>query len=278
MLEIGVQNGGSLELWSKYFKSGKKFVGCDCNEKLLNLSFKDPRIDIVVGDVNTLVIKNKIHKCSNSYDLIIDDGSHISSDIIKSFILYFPMLMDEGIYIIEDLHCSYWQEYEGGLFYPLSSVEFLKKLIDLINYEHWGVDKKITDHLESFTSLYGIEIKDDILEQIHSIEFINSLCVIKKKDKKFNKLSKRFIVGNDMQVEPSIYRFKNQYSKPLSQIKNSCSDLKSFPMGFKEKIEELASKDQELAALRNSFSWKITKFYRYLSRRIKLLINFLNVR
>jgi hypothetical protein len=29
MLEIGVQNGGSLETWSRYFEAGERFIGCD---------------------------------------------------------------------------------------------------------------------------------------------------------------------------------------------------------------------------------------------------------
>jgi hypothetical protein len=29
LLEIGVQNCGSLETWAKYFVNGQKFIGCD---------------------------------------------------------------------------------------------------------------------------------------------------------------------------------------------------------------------------------------------------------
>ena len=29
LLEIGVQNGGSLDIWPRYFINGEKFVGCD---------------------------------------------------------------------------------------------------------------------------------------------------------------------------------------------------------------------------------------------------------
>ena len=29
LLEIGVQNGGSLEIWSKYFHKAEKLLGCD---------------------------------------------------------------------------------------------------------------------------------------------------------------------------------------------------------------------------------------------------------
>jgi hypothetical protein len=31
ILEIGVQNGGSLEIWDKYFPNSIKVLGCDIN-------------------------------------------------------------------------------------------------------------------------------------------------------------------------------------------------------------------------------------------------------
>ena len=33
LLEIGVQNGGSLETWAEYFKNAKNIIGCDIDEK-----------------------------------------------------------------------------------------------------------------------------------------------------------------------------------------------------------------------------------------------------
>jgi len=31
--------------------------------------------------------------------------------------MYFPTLEQGSIFIIEDLHASYWHDWEGGLFY-----------------------------------------------------------------------------------------------------------------------------------------------------------------
>ncbi len=53
LLEIGIQNGGSLEIWSKYFPYAQKLVGCDINPECAGLSYEDPRIAVVVGDVNS---------------------------------------------------------------------------------------------------------------------------------------------------------------------------------------------------------------------------------
>ncbi|NTW52387.1 MAG: class I SAM-dependent methyltransferase, partial [Chlorobiaceae bacterium] len=48
LLEIGIQNGGSLELWSKYFRNGKLFVGCDINKACEKLRYDDERIKVIV--------------------------------------------------------------------------------------------------------------------------------------------------------------------------------------------------------------------------------------
>jgi len=34
LLEIGIQNGGSLEIWSRYFPKAGKLVGCDIDKKM----------------------------------------------------------------------------------------------------------------------------------------------------------------------------------------------------------------------------------------------------
>jgi hypothetical protein len=53
LLEIGVQNGGPLEIWAKYFLKAEKIVGCDIDQNCGRLQFADPRIKIVIGDVNS---------------------------------------------------------------------------------------------------------------------------------------------------------------------------------------------------------------------------------
>ena len=123
--EIGILNGGSLEIFSKYFLNAELILGCDIDKKCKELHFVEPNIKLVVGDVNNEKIKNEIIRHAK-FDIILDDGSHNSDDIVKTFCNYFNYLKNEGLYIIEDLHCSYWREHRGGLFYPTSSINFFK--------------------------------------------------------------------------------------------------------------------------------------------------------
>src|SRR5688500_17048544 len=52
LLEIGIQNGGSLEVWAAYFANAQKLVGCDTNPDCSVLRYDDTRISVVVGDAN----------------------------------------------------------------------------------------------------------------------------------------------------------------------------------------------------------------------------------
>jgi len=195
LLEIGVQNGGSLEIWAQYFLGAEAIIGCDIDPGCADLEFADKRIFVVVGNASSAGTQARILECSAEYDVVIDDGSHTSSDIIRSFARYFPHLADGGVYIIEDLHCSYWQEFGGGLYDPESSMSFLKALADVVNFKHWGIRKTRQDIFAGFLSKYGLEQHDYYLRQIHSVEFSNSICVIRKSAAECNELGPRVIAG-----------------------------------------------------------------------------------
>ena len=228
LFEIGILNGGSLEIFSKYFLNAELILGCDIDEKCKELNFVEPNIKLVVGDVNNEKIKNEIIRHSK-FDIILDDGSHNSDDVVKTFCNYFNYLKNEGLYIIEDLHCSYWREHKGGLFYPTSSINFFKKLVDIINYEHWGIEKKKDWLLRGFSENYKISIKDIALDSIHSIEFVNSLCFIKKKPSKDNKIGKRIVVGESEIVAPDRKKYNNTDAIFHNQSSNPWSNTNLLP-------------------------------------------------
>ena len=221
LLEIGVQNGGSLEIWSKYFPQATHIIGCDINPKCADLRFDDPRIRLVVGDVNDESTKHNLLDISPSFDIIIDDGSHTSSDIIRTFALYFDRLNDGGIYIAEDLHCSYWQEFGGGLYHPYSSLNFFKHLVDVLNYKHWGIDIPRNAVLESFYRHYDETHQALGLAHIHSIEFMDSMCVITKRVPNQNMLGVRRVVGdNDATVSAEPLSHNGEESFAPDQTNN----------------------------------------------------------
>ncbi|WP_143749602.1 glycoside hydrolase family 99-like domain-containing protein [Mesorhizobium sp. WSM3879] len=247
-MEIGVQNGGSLEIWSRYFPQAELILGCDINQNCGLLRFDDARVGVIVGDVSLDDTQRRIVERSGTFDVIIDDGSHKSSDVIRTFARYFPNLADGGTFIVEDLHTSYWQDFEGGLYDPLSSLSFFKRLLDLINHEHWGLDRSRADALNVFANRYEIAIDEFALASIHSIEFLNSLCVITKRPHEQNILGSRHVVGRDAQAEQSILSLDGAAVVAANQAANPWS-LRSVTIE-QEIIETRASVGQTAAGLK----------------------------
>jgi len=200
ILEIGVQNGGSLEVWAKYFPRATAIVGCDVNPECAKLRYNDERIKLVIGDAGSASAEREIVAHAPEFDIIIDDGSHKSSDIIKCFARYFGHLTNTGLYIVEDLHCSYRQGFQGGLYDPHSSMSFFKRLVDINNSEHWGVARQRAETLEAFSEKYSVRFDESQLASVSSLEFSNSLCVITKNIPGRNTLGPRKVAGHDASI------------------------------------------------------------------------------
>ena len=190
LLEIERKNTYSLGILAKYFEKANRVVGVNIMGDCAQLQFDDPRIVTLGGDVNSNEIEKEVISHISSYDLIINNGFDSSGDIICSFLRYFQYLSSGGLFITGNLNCSYWQEFEGGLFYPYSSVLFFKHLADIVNYEQWGIDKKPWELVASFIEYYNIDLfSDEVLSEVHSIELLNSLCIVRKKRSDNNSLS-----------------------------------------------------------------------------------------
>jgi len=220
LLEIGVQNGGSLEIWRKYFPNAERIVGCDVNEKCRELTFDDGNISLIIGDANSDQAEKGIVTQSDRYDIIIDDGSHQSSDIIRSFSRYFQYLNDGGKYVAEDLHCSYWQRFGGGLYNPYSAISFFKRLLDVINSEHWGLPSERKAVLSAFEKKYLVSFEETLLASIHSVEFANSLCIIQKGAPKENELGSRKVAGRRAIVVEELMQADGRKSVPKDETRN----------------------------------------------------------
>jgi hypothetical protein len=220
LLEIGIQNGGSLEVWNNYFKNAKNIIGSDIDVKCRKLKFKFKKIRLVIGDINKPIVRRKITNLGkDGFDIIIDDGSHKSKDINSTFLFFYPLLNPGGIYLIEDLHCSYWKNFGGGLLEKKSSIEFLKLFIDIINFESWGMSLK---RLSSIKFGYprtkkNISIKN--FRDIDSIHFHNSICVIKKGYGP-NSIGKRVVSGKKALVFPYLPKSGSIFEPELQKNKN----------------------------------------------------------
>lgn len=166
LLEIGIFHGGSLEMWRDYFKNGTIF-GLDIDKKKLDLG---DRVKIYQGAQENINDLKKIINDAKSFDLIIDDGSHMNQHQIKSFEILFPYLNHGGYYVVEDIQSSYMLRYGGDGFYIYNNknaINYFLNLVHKINY------KEIENPFSNFS-------QDYYANNITDIHFYHNLIFIKK--------------------------------------------------------------------------------------------------
>tara|TARA_B100001175_G_scaffold317279_1_gene333591 strand:- start:3874 stop:4629 length:756 start_codon:yes stop_codon:yes gene_type:complete len=101
ILEIGVETERSVKMWKEYFPNAIIY-GLDININCKK--FEEDRIKIIIGSQTD---ENILSQLPNDLDIIIDDGSHIEKDVIKSLnYLYKNKLKIGGLYVIEDMLLS----------------------------------------------------------------------------------------------------------------------------------------------------------------------------
>jgi hypothetical protein len=181
ILEIGVLNGDSIRTWKEYFLNAE-IIAIDINPDCKK--HEEERINIEIGDqTDESFLKNVTDKYG-LFDLIIDDGSHINSHIIKSFKFLFNFVNPQGLYVVEDTSSSYWWDYGGGLKKEGTSIEFFKNVIDEVNFAGELTENFITVHARRDDLLFN-QFKrkgyENLGMYIESINFLNSLILITKK-------------------------------------------------------------------------------------------------
>jgi SAM-dependent methyltransferase len=192
LLEIGVQNGGSLQIWSKYLPEGSTIVGVDIDPACVRLPM-EANISIRIGDATDPVALD--HMLGDAaFDVIIDDGSHYSHHVIATFEDCFKRLGPGGVYIIEDLHYSYVASRGGGFRHPNTSIEWLKGLVDTLNVDHFESDAAAA--LDSA----GLQSMRELGSQIAQITFFDSVAVVEKLQSKKKHPYRRIITGRETRI------------------------------------------------------------------------------
>jgi SAM-dependent methyltransferase len=168
ILEIGVGEGGSLQMWKKYFGCKAEIFGIDINEKCKQ--FEEKRITIIIGDQSDRQFLRDTAQKHGPFDLVIDDGSHIMEHQIITFEEMFPVINLNGIYLCEDLHTSYWSNFGGGYKDDKSFIEFSKNLIDYLNAWH--------------TQDNELPTVSDFTRYANSMHYYDSILVIERRERK----------------------------------------------------------------------------------------------
>ena len=120
--------GGSLAIWRDYFPRST-ILGVDLYPKVVALG---PRVLFAQADQSSEADWAKALELLNrSPDLVIDDGSHRGPDTWAAFRYLYPRLRPGALYVIEDLHTSYWEHCDGAVPAPPdSAIGLTKHLVD----------------------------------------------------------------------------------------------------------------------------------------------------
>ena len=166
ILEIGVSYGGSLQMWKNYFGEKAKIYGIDIDPRCKEL--EEENITIFTGSQSDRNFLKEVKMKIPQVDILIDDGGHTMGQQIASYEELFDLVKDDGVYLIEDLHTSYWLKYGGGYKRKGTFIEYSKKFIDYLNAYH------------SEQKMFKI---NNFTKSVDSIHYYDSIMVIEKRRK-----------------------------------------------------------------------------------------------
>jgi predicted O-methyltransferase YrrM len=153
LCEIGIACGASLKMWGQYLPNAN-ITGIDIREDCASLCKNHPNINILIGDVLTM-------NHNKQFDVVIDDASHISEDIENFFHHCWSWVKPGGLYIVEDMLCTYSEKYK---------LDYNQQFG--LNKEN---DRNRILHMMD-TIMKSIDAKDDV----ESLEYHPQLLIIKK--------------------------------------------------------------------------------------------------
>jgi O-methyltransferase len=196
VLEIGVAQGGSLQMWKSYFGPNVRIYGLDVRQECKQ--FEDENIEIFIGSQSDPVFLQDLISKIPTIDILIDDGGHRMDEQITTLEMLFDHMNENSIYLCEDTHTSYWEDYGGGYKNQDSFIEYAKSLVDHLHA--WHIRNNALPH-SRFT------------HNLHAIHFYDSIVVFEKMKHERPWHEKRGLVapiqvGHDRSLEVRLFKMK----------------------------------------------------------------------
>jgi len=180
ILEIGVAKGGSLEMWNHYFENECHIFGIDINTSCLDVpeSLGSSNIQVEIGNQEDRGFWKTYLADKPKFDIVIDDGGHMMKQQIVTYEEVYDHVSDDGVYLCEDLHTSYWAHFGGGLRHPMSFIEYSKHFVDMLNYYHihnqpepqkYEKFRKYTNSIHYYDSIIVLEKAVDLERPVATV-------------------------------------------------------------------------------------------------------------
>ena len=156
IFEIGIADGGSLEMWQAYFPKARIFAV----DILPKTQFDNSRVKTFVGDQGNRDQLQPAIDAAGQAHILIDDGGHTMAQQQVSLGYLFRHVRPGGYYVIEDVHTSLpalWKGYgvePGGANSTLRMLEnFVRAATPSIRSKYMRDDEiaYLDQHIESVT-------------------------------------------------------------------------------------------------------------------------------
>ena len=180
-LEVGVQGGGSLEIARSLFAPESWIGGVDIDPRCAQYEGQVANKIFIGSQVSPEVIAG-IKGLNKQFDIIIDDGSHVQLHMVSTFVYLFDCLAEGGVYIIEDTHTNYSPEHQKS-FFGIGLYDYFKGLVERMNIDFMDAGRR-SNRFKLPYEQRPLEPRPDpesLIHKIFSIEFYNSMIVIRKK-------------------------------------------------------------------------------------------------
>ena len=160
VLEIGINYGGSLQIWKSYFGERAIIHGIDIDPDCARVA--EERVVTHIGDQADADFLRRVVREMGRVDVVIDDGGHESAPQIATFEALYPLLDPNGVYVCEDTRTSYWSEFGGGYRKPGTFIEYAKALVEPLHVWYFEDDVIARDETFARTTL-GIFFYDSMV-------------------------------------------------------------------------------------------------------------------
>jgi hypothetical protein len=165
LVEFGVAQGGSMQMWKHYFGPKARIFGVDINPNCRQAA--EDQVEIFIGDQADRKFLQSLAARIPRMDILIDDGGHTMKQQIHTYEELFPHIDPHGVYLCEDLHSSYWPKLGGGYKRRGTFIEYSKNFIDQLNAWH---------------SLQPRRLRvGELTRTAHSLHYYDSILVIEKR-------------------------------------------------------------------------------------------------
>ena len=163
LVEIGIFQGGSLQMWKNYFGPKAKIYGIDINPNCKEL--EEENIQIFIGSQSDRQFLRSLKEKIPPIDILIDDGGHTMKQQIVTFEELYGHVKECGIFLCEDTHSSYHVATGGGYKRNGTFIEYSKNFVDYLHAHH---------------SEQAALSVNDFTRSAKSVHFYDSIVVIEK--------------------------------------------------------------------------------------------------